>query len=139
MILIRKKIFNFILLLATISFLMACEEDPYRRDWDQATYALCSSTWYDSYINKNGLDCEQYLTFYNDGTGTDRTITYYNNGMQDERRSDFYWDWNDQYFSSFAVTYSDGTDYYENISIGNGIFDCMLNGAAVTFKATNYY
>ena len=59
--------------------------------------------------------------------------------MQDERRSDFYWDWNDQYFSSFAVTYSDGTDYYENISIGNGIFDCMLNGAAVTFKATNYY
>lgn len=139
MILIRKKYFNFILLLATIGFLMACEDDPYKRDWDQATYALCSSTWYDSYINNNGLNCEQYLTFYEDGTGTDRTTVYYSNGMQDTRTSDFYWDWSDRYFSSFAISYSDGTDYYEDISIGNGIFNCMLNGTEVTFRATDYY
>ena len=139
MTIIRRKFLNFILLFTVVSLLMACEEDPHQRELEQATYALCSSTWYDSYINKNGLNCEQYLTFYNNGTGTDRTIIYYNNGMRDERKSDFYWDWNDHYFSSFAISYSDGTDYYEHINIGSGLFNCMLNGVQVTFRATDYY
>ena len=76
--------------------------------------------------------------FYNDHTGEDFTIIYYPNGMTDELKTSFYWDWKDEYFDSFYVEYANGTDYYEDVRIGNEYLKCFLNGDRVTFEAFHW-
>lgn len=48
--------------------------------------------------------------------------------MTDELKTSFYWDWKDEYFDSFYVEYANGTDYYEDVRIGNEYLKCFLNG-----------
>ena len=92
----------------------------------------------DFYTNNKGYECEQRLDFYNDHTGEDFTIIYYPNGMTDELKTSFYWDWKDEYFDSFYVEYANGTDYYEDVRIGNEYLKCFLNGDRVTFEAFHW-
>mgnify|MGYP006892900497 CR=1 FL=1 len=123
---IRKNILGLLFLLSALCL--------FNDDYDRATDALCNNTWVDFYTDSEGYECEQRLDFYSDHTGEDFTITYYPNGMTDQQRSSFYWDWEDDYFDSFYVEYANGTDYYEDVRIGNGYLKCYLNGDRVTFE-----
>ena len=58
--------------------------------------------------------------------------------MTDELKTSFYWDWKDEYFDSFYVEYANGTDYYEDVRIGNEYLKCFLNGDRVTFEAFHW-
>ena len=109
---IKKNILGLLFLLSALCLFNSCEDDPY----------------YDDY----GWD------FYNDHTGEDFTIIYYPNGMTDELKTSFYWDWKDEYFDSFYVEYANGTDYYEDVRIGNEYLKCFLNGDRVTFEAFHW-
>ena len=125
-------------LLSALCLFNSCEDDPYYDDYGWATDALCNNTWVDFYTNNKGYECEQRLDFYNDHTGEDFTIIYYPNGMTDELKTSFYWDWKDEYFDSFYVEYANGTDYYEDVRIGNEYLKCFLNGDRVTFEAFHW-
>lgn len=116
---IKKNILGLLFLLSALCLFNSCEDDPYYDDYGWATDALCNNTWVDFYTNNKGYECEQRLDFYNDHTGEDFTIIYYPNGMTDELKTSFYWDWKDEYFDSFYVEYANGTDYYEDVRIGN--------------------
>ena len=131
---IRKNILGLLFLLSALCLYNSGEDDPYYDDYDRATDALCNNTWVDFYTDSERFECEQPLDFYSDHSGEDFTITYYPNGMTDQQRSSFYWDCEDDYFDSFYVEYANGTDYYEDVRIGNGYLKCYLNGDRVTFE-----
>ena len=158
---IKKNILGLLFLLSALCLFNSCEDDPYYDDYGWATDALCNNTWVDFYTNNKGYECEQRLDFYNDHTGEDFTIIYYPNGMTDELKTSFYWDsapsalpairsmtdelktsfywdWKDEYFDSFYVEYANGTDYYEDVRIGNEYLKCFLNGDRVTFEAFHW-
>ena len=124
-IMIKKNILGLLFLLSALCLFNSCEDDPYYDDYGWATDALCNNTWVDFYTNNKGYECEQRLDFYNDHTGEDFTIIYYPNGMTDELKTSFYWDWKDKYFDSFYVEYANGTDYYEDVRIGNEYLKCF--------------
>lgn len=135
---IKKNILGLLFLLSALCLFNSCEDDPYYDDYGWATDALCNNTWVDFYTNNKGYECEQRLDFYNEHTGEDFTIIYYPNGMTDELKTSFYWDWKDEYFDSFYVEYANGTDYYEDVRIGNEYLKCFLNGDRVTFEAFHW-
>ena len=107
---IKKNILGLLFLLSALCLFNSCEDDPYYDDYGWATDALCNNTWVDFYTNNKGYECEQRLDFYNDHTGEDFTI----------------------------IEYANGTDYYEDVRIGNEYLKCFLNGDRVTFEAFHW-
>jgi hypothetical protein len=134
-----KYIYCLLTLVSFLTLTTSCIDDD--DDYDSMynmSYDLCSYNWYDSYINGDGLQCEQTLRFYNDGTGTDYTTIYYGDGMSDNRKTNFYWQWDSSRYSdspTLVLTYPNGTDYYDNVWIGNGYLRCVLNGEDISFRA----
>ena len=132
----KQRVLGFFLFFSVLFALTGCEENEFDRDWNAATATLCQYSWLDEYIDNNGNSCSQELIFYPDGTGMDITTIYYAY-QTNQQRTAFFWDWDLQsgYFTSFYLSYPDGTDYFDNVQFGNGSFRALLNGTPVVFNA----
>lgn len=133
----KSKVLGLLLLFVSLLALSGCEDDHFDRDWDDATSALCRYHWLDKYTSAQGYPCSQELVFYPDGKGIDYTTTFYPNGTSNQQKLYFNWGWDlDQgYFTSFYLDYYDGTDYFEDVYINNGVLRALLNGEPVVFYA----
>ena len=86
----------------------------------------------------NSCEDDPYYDDYGWATDALCNNTWVDFYMTDELKTSFYWDWKDEYFDSFYVEYANGTDYYEDVRIGNEYLKCFLNGDRVTFEAFHW-
>lgn len=135
----KKSSWSIYLLLVLLVGLGSCDDDPYdQRAGEDATYALCSSTWVDYFETEDGLDCEQQLRFYPNGEGEDYRTYYYPNGREQSENIPFYWNWDPDsyYFDALSMDYPNGErTWLEEIWFGGGRMECLYNREHVSFRA----
>ena len=75
-----------------------------------------------------------YLCFYTNGTGEDFIRIQDARGRWEEYTYTFTWDWYDAFYTSIRLNYGGGDySYMDNIRLGEGRMECLLDGAAVCF------
>lgn len=80
-------------------------------EYRERTAYLCSYDWQDDWYDDYGLHHFQVLRFYT-----------------------FTWDWYDAFYTSIRLNYGGGDySYMDNIRLGEGRMECLLDGAAVCF------
>lgn len=106
----KKNIFNLILLLTILCGFNSCVDKPLD-PIDNPEYILCNNAgWWDDYHDVDGYYCEQRLIFHNDGRGEESIIRHYSDipGDFKEFIYDFYWEWDDDYYGSIYMEYTNG-------------------------------
>lgn len=74
------------------------------------------------------------LRFYTNGTGEDFIRIQDARGRWEEYTYTFTWDWYDAFYTSIRLNYGrDDYSYMDNIRLGEGRMECLLDGAAVCF------
>lgn len=121
--------------IAVLCGFSGCDNDPYYDPYEEISYFLCGQVWADWFV-ADGLDCEQQLSFYPEGTGWDTRTYYYPNGRVEREDIPFYWRWDHNYTDILYMDYDDGqTTLLENVLISGRTFKCLYNGEWVTFEA----
>ena len=88
-------------------------------EYRERTAYLCSYDWQDDWYDDYGLHHFQVLRFYTNGTGEDFIR------IQDARG---------RFYTSIRLNYGGGDySYMDNIRLGEGRMECLLDGAAVCF------
>lgn len=103
-------------------------------EYRERTGYLCSYGWQDDWYDDYGLHHFQVLRFYADGTGEDFIRIQDARGRWKEYTYTFTWDWYDAFYTSIRLNYGGGDySYMDNIRLGEGRLECLLDGEAVCF------
>lgn len=131
-----KNILSLILLLTILCGFNSCEVRPLDQGYDPEYYLCNGRGWIDSYVDRNGYVCDQWLEFYSDGRGRETIVRYFSDfpGDYEELTSSFYWNWDDDYYESIYLDFSDYRYLFDQLYISSRELSGYLDGAEVYFE-----